>query len=514
MLSKTYPSFDDYLSKLANPILIIFILGTVIRLLLLPLTNVDSIDWYHTAENIISGDGFYARKGYYYGPMFGYVVSVPIMFATTLFDFGTFSEFSMEMVPLQGYFTFKPALQTVEFLAVFKIMMIVGDILCAFLVRWFIYYLTQDRNKSDLGFACVYLSPIIVIESGVHGMFDVYCGLLALLSIYFAIKEKYLLCGISWTMATLMKIFPAFLLPVLVAYILRRYKGDLKRVVFALGSAIAGGLTIFLVLYYPQMANGTFDESWAYLFGRVSKVIDLIGRHWLAAIAGVAATIILVYLFKKYVPVKMIKIQLTAKKSIGIMIGIVIVAFLGLMMATGGIEGMFDNLFSTSYLVGVAVQGFALLVSFYLGYKLYYSSADDDTKLLFMVGTLAVASSFLWVPMPEYLILILPLIAVYAMVYDRRYLTPFLFISFGAAFFIIMVEGPMALFVSLGKYVGFPPIDWIVSNTEFYMSGPMIGNYSLLQVGFCVIGAATQLIGVILLFVYRFKPYRLEAHRI
>ena len=94
ILSRTYPSLDRYLSRVSNPVLWIFLIGTVIRLLLLPLTNVDSIDWYHTAENIISGNGLYTRTGYFYGPLFGYVLSVPIMLTTMIFDFGTFSEFS------------------------------------------------------------------------------------------------------------------------------------------------------------------------------------------------------------------------------------------------------------------------------------------------------------------------------------------------------------------------------------------------------------------------------------
>ena len=514
ILSRTYPSLDGYLSRVSNPVLWIFLIGTVIRLLLLPLTNVDSIDWYHTAENIISGNGLYTRTGYFYGPLFGYVVSVPIMLSTMIFDFGTFSEFSSEMIALQEYFTFKPALQTVDFLAVFKIMMVVGDALCAFLVRWFIFYLTRDQKKADLGFACTYLSPIIFIESGIHGMFDIYCGILALLSVYFAIKEKYLFCGIAWTMATLMKIFPAFLLPVLVAYILRRDKGNLNKIILNLGLAVIGGVAVFLVLYYPQMAYGTFEESWSYLFGRVSKAVELVGKHWLLALTGVVALVVLIYAVIKYVPPEKRTIRLTAKRSILIMLGLVALVFLGLVSVTGGVSGMFDNLFYTSYLLGVVVQGIALLISFYLGYKLYHSKSEDDTKLLIMVGTLAMASSFLWVPMPEYLILIIPIIVVYAMVYDRRYLNPYLLISFGAAFFIIMVEGPMALFVSVGGYLGIPPMDWVISLTEFYMSGPMIGNYSVLQVIFCAIGAAAQLIGVILLFVYRFRPYRMEVYRI
>lgn len=513
-LSKTYPSFDRYMSKVKNPVLVILVLGTIIRILLLPLTNVDSIDWYHTAENIISGDGLYTRSGYYYGPLFGYILGVPIMLSTMLFDFGSFSHFSDSMVVLQQYFTFKPALQTAEFLAVFKIMMIVGDIVCAFVVRWFIFYLTEDRNKADLGFALVYLSPIILIESGVHGMFDVYCGILALLSVYFAMKDRFFLCGVAWTTATLLKIFPAFLMPVLIAYLFRKHKGDLKSSMIALCSAILGGVTIFLALYSPQIANGTFEESWSYLFNRLDKAIELAGKYWWAAIVALTAIVALIYYIRKHPISLKRKIKLTAKQSILLMIGIVAAVFVGLVIVTGGIDGMFDDLFHTSYLVGVAVQAFALLVSIYLAYKLYCSKSEDDTKLLIMVGTLAMATSFLWVPMPEYLILILPIIAVYAMVYDRRYLTPYLIISFGAAFFIIMVEGPAALFVTVGNYFGIPPMDWVVTLTEFYVGGPSIGNYSIMQVVFCAIGAALQLIGTILLFVYRFRPYRMEEYRI
>ncbi len=514
VLSRTYPSFDRYMSKLKNPVLTVFVIGTVIRFLLLPLTNVDSIDWYHTAENILSGDGLYTRTGYFYGPLFGYILSVPIALAASLFEFGSFSHFSETMIVLQQYFTFKPALQTVEFLVVFKIMMVVGDIVTAFLVRWFILYLTDDLGKADLGFTVVYLSPIIFIESGIHGMFDIYCGMLALMSVYFAIKEKYLLCGAAWTTATLMKIFPVFLMPVLVAYILRKYRGDIKKSATSIASAVVGGVVMFAVFYYPQIAYGTFEQSWSYLFGRVSKAVELVGNYWWAVIPALVVLILLIVYIKRHLPAERKKIKLNAKQSITIMLGIVLMAFLGLLSITGGVDGMFDNLFFTSYLVGVAVQGFALLVSIYLAYKLYYSKSEDDTRLLIMVGTLAMATSFLWVPMPEYLILILPIIAVYAMVYDRRYLTPFLFISFGAAFFIIMVEGPAALFVSTGEYYGIPPMDWVISLTEFYMSGPSIGNYSVLQVVFCAVGAALQLIGTVMLFVYRFRPYRVEAYRI
>ena len=59
-LSQTYESFDKYLFKLKNPVLVVLIVGLILRFILLSMTNVDSWGWYRTGENIISGDQFVA----------------------------------------------------------------------------------------------------------------------------------------------------------------------------------------------------------------------------------------------------------------------------------------------------------------------------------------------------------------------------------------------------------------------------------------------------------------------
>jgi len=516
-LSQTYESFDKYLFKLKNPVLVVLIVGLILRFILLSMTNVDSWGWYRTGENIISGDGFYTRSGYNYGPAFGYLISVSLIPITYLFPVGTFSQQSEAMIALQPYFDFSPAVQTIEFLVSFKLMMIVGDALCAFLVRWIVFDITKDRKKSDLAFALVFLCPIIFIESSIHGMFDIYCGLLSLLSVYFVVKRKYLFAGMAWITAVLIKIFPAYLFPILVAMILRQHKGNIKGIVMALAWAVAGSLMVFFMLYYPQLLDGTFPETWGFIIGRVGSAGSVLGKltklGWLL-LPALALLVVLIILMRKH-PLPVAKFNPTAKQSITIMVAIVFLAFAGLIVISGGISAMFSNLFHVSYVVGIGVQGFAVLVAFYLGYKVYRSELEDDMKLAMMAGTLAIATCFLWVPMPEYLIMILPLIVAYATAYDRRYLTPYLLIAFGSAFFIIMVEGPAALLVSVAQYTDLIDIDLVVDLTKMYVAdGAVIGDYSLWQLVFCVIGATAQLAGTVLLFVYRFKPYRMEEHRI
>ena len=516
-LSQTYESFDKYLFRLKNPVLIVLTVGLILRFLLLPMTNVDSWGWYRSGENIISGDGFYARSGYSYGPAFGYLITFSLIPLTYLLPIGTFSQQSDAMIALQPYFDFSPALQPIEFLASYKIMMIVGDILCAFLVRWIVNELTNDRKKSDLAFTLVFLSPIILIESSIHGMFDIYCGMLSLLSVYFVVKRKYLFGGLSWGVAVLLKVFPAYLFPVLVALVLRQHKGDIKGIVTSLVWAVLGFLVVFFMLYTPQLMDGTFMDTWQVVFGRVDHAGNLVGRFgkliWLLIPALAVLVALVLYLRKHPLPKKNIK--LNAKTSVAIMGLIVLAAFGGLVVISGGITNMFSDLFHVSYVVGVGIQGFAMLVAFYLGYKLYHSTLEDEMKLGMMVGTLAIAACFLWVPMPEYLIMILPLIVTYAMIYDRRYITPYLLISFGSAFFIVMVEGPAALLVSIAQYTDLISMDLVIDLTKMYVTGGVvIGDYSIWQLLFCTIGAATQLIGTVLLFVYRFRPYRMEEHRI
>lgn len=512
-LSDLYDWSVSRFSKIEHPLIVILIIGLALRILFLPLTNVDSWGWYRTGENIISGDGFYERFGFVYAPGFGYLISLTVILGNLLFDIGTFAGQSDAMIALQSYFTFRTAIPTPWFLASFKIMAIVGDVLCAFTVRWIIRKYTNDTKSADISFALVFLSPIIVVESGIHGMFDIYCGLLSLLAVYFVSGKRYFLTGFTWSMATFMKLFPIFLMPVLIAFILKQNKDSMKNAMLGLGYAVAGCLASFALQYYPQALNGTLDKTMYTMTSRLDQVLNylsiLIDRPVLT-IVGLALFIILVYLIHRYHPNMNAVRGLSAKTSIAIVALIILGIFGGLIIINGGITEMFSNLFATSYLVGVTMQGFALLVSFILAYLLYKSNMEDQTRLVMIAGTLSIATSFLWVPMPEYLIMILPLIAVYSMVYDKRYLIPFVLISVGSAFFIIMVEGPAALFVSLGEHTSLIDIETVISLTKAYVSGITLGEYSIWQLLFCAIGAAVQFIGTALLFVYRFKPYRKE----
>lgn len=515
LLSRTYESFDGRIAALGRPILIVLIVGLVLRILFLGLTNVDSWGWYGTGENIVSGNGFYDRLGYYYGPAFGYLVSFSLVPGAILTGIGVFSTQVDPMIALQGTFSFEPALQTVGFLALFKIMMVVGDVIAAFLVRWLVIDRTGDPKTANAAFAMIFLAPIVLIESSIHGMFDIYCGFLALLSIYFASKGRYLFCGVAWMAATLMKIFPLFLLPVLLAFIFRDCRGDKKAIFCSLAMAAIGCAISFGILYYPQILDGTFADTWSFLIGRIDSaggVMGMVKSHIMLLIpAGIAFLLIYTFIVNRFIDKGFPLPKLSALQAVSVMAGLVVVVLAGLIYVNGGADEMFANLFHSSYLLGLVVQGIALLFSIYVALRLYRSGEEDPFKLLLTAGLISIAAAFLWVPMPEYLIIILPMVCVYAFIYDRRYLTPFLFIAIGAAFFIIMVEGPAALFVSVAAYTDLMSIDTVVSLTEAYAGGFHIGDISVPQLVFCAIGAGLQLIGVIILFVYRVKPFRKEA---
>lgn len=515
-LSKTYDWIDDRIAKLRHPVLYILIIGLILRFLFLPLSVWDSGDWARTAENIVSGDGFYHFRGYYYGPGFGYLVSIPVIIATQLFAFGTFTEQTEAMIVLQPYFRYGLNVQTPQFQVMFKCLMIAGDVMMAFLVRWLIKRITENQKTADAGFALVFLSPIVLIESSIHGMFDVWCGTLALLSIYFVVKEQYTFAGAAWMTATLLKLFSVFLFPVLIAYILKKYGKDLKSAIVSILKATAGALICFVMLYWPQALDGTFDRSWEHIFGRAMRAGNLLDLSPLKIAVVCAGLVLLIGLYiyfkrcRKSAPKRKISIKINPKLAILAIIALGTGLFGMLVVINGGINELFTDVSVSGNIIGIAVQGLALILSFVYAKKMYDSKVEDRNRLLLLVSILAVSTSFLWVPMPQYMILILPMICVYAMVYDRRYLNPFFCISVGAAFYIVMVESPIAMLMSLAQYTDLIDMDTIVDLEKVYVGGMQIGEYGICQVIFCAIGAAIQLIGVIMLFVYRFKPYREE----
>jgi hypothetical protein len=457
ILNRTYDSLGSWVSRLKYPLLVILAAGLIVRFLLLPMTFNDTYYWFLTSENIMSGIGLYSREGFYYSPPFGYVLGLSTAIGSFLLGVPAFATQVDALNVLETYYPYKSVVVTFGYAVAYKIPLIIGDIMMSYAVYWFVKDRTGDKKKAIVAFMLCFLCPLVIFESSVHGMMDIYSALMAFLSLIFISKGRYFLGGLTWSTAVFIKIFPGLLLPIFIAFIIRKHKGDIKAILVRIGYAAAGCVCSLLLIYYPMLLDGTFVRSWDFLFSRVSN-------------AG------------------------------------------ALVSGSGDAMRLLDNL---GFFVGILVQIIALILAVYLAYR-YCKQKEEDKNdhKFFLYALLSLAFAFLWVPMPQYLVLLIPFIAFYAVMFDRRYITPWLFISVGAVVFIVMVEGPLSLFQTLATSTGLINIDGLASALVSYVSGPRSEPYALTQIIPAAVGAATQLFGVVLLFIYRHKKYRREPYEV
>jgi hypothetical protein len=416
----------------------------------MPLSISDSYYWFLTSENIVSGFGLYGREGFYYSPPFGYMIGLSTTIGSFIFGIPMFASHIDSLYMLQTFYPFHPIVTTAAYNITLTIPLIIGDILISYLVYWFVKERTGDAKKALTAFMLCFLCPLLIFGSSIHGMMDVYSALLAFAALIFISKERYFLAGTAWSAAVFTKVFPGLLLPIFMAFIIRRHKGDIKAIATRIGQAAAGGIFSFLIIYYPVLMDGTFIQSWSFLTSRVSG-------------AGSAVS-----------------------------------------------EGGF-SLDQTGFLVGIIAQVAALIFAIYLAYR-YTKREEDRGRRFFQYALLSVAAAFLWVPMPQYLILLIPFVVFHAVLYDGRYITSWILISAGAVLFIAMVEGPLAMLQSLATSTDLMNADSLISYLTHYISSHRIGMYSLVQVIPSVIGAALQFTGVALLFLFWHKKFGRDVY--
>lgn len=440
-----YDSVYQFVARMKYPILTIFIVGMIIRLLLCPISVSDDYCWFLSSDNFMSNLGLYDRDGYYYGPAFAYIMSLGVWVGTTVFGEGILAIQVDELAQIQFYHPMRMIVTTMAFNFMEKSMMILGDIMVGILIYWIGMRLMNDKTKATLMFGLWFLSPLVINESSVHGMFDCYSALLTLLSLVFLYREKYFIAGLTWSSAVLVKIFPIYLLPLYVVYILYRYRGDIKVAIINLVKAIIGAIVAILLIYYPVILNGTFWDSWSFLLNRAAKAGSVIAE---------------------------------------------------------GTGSIFENINAVAFTAGTVIQVLALFVAIILAYVYYKENRGEKRRCFLMIAMLSIGTSFLWVPMPQYLILFLPIIILYMVMYDKRYFLPMLLIAIGGPILNLMMEGPGALLIGLGTFTDIVDLNWAIDIAEWYFGDPRIGDYGARQVILSGVGAVIQFIGTALLFVY------------
>jgi len=408
----------------------IAVAGILIRLLVSPFLTVgyDSDFWATIIRNLNSGQGLYGLEGYYYTPVWGYILSFMSVLQGMFLDISIMGMRVVEAFPIEKYTDWfvSATVTNVSFNIWIKISFMISDLLVGYIVYWLVKDKTGDMKKATIGFALWFLCPLVIGVTSISGMFDTFSVLFILLCVVMIRKDKLFLAGILFTFAVLTKFFPVYFTFILLAYIIVRHRGD-GTAVRSVVKAAAGALLAFFVIMLPQIIEGNLTESILFATNRIGG--DGIGTI-MDAIRG-------------YVP--------------------------------------------------IIFYAFCIFISLALAYLLIRGDKDKVDDSLFKSLLLMTTILFFYPPTPQYLVLLIPFLAIYIVSKEPKLKWSWLIISIGGALFTL--SGNFTLLLSLGTFTNMVSLDHIMSGIELFQAAGLLGINPL---SFIYVGAAfIQYVGIL-----------------
>lgn len=387
-----------------NPIVVIVLVGLLIRFGLMPLFTYD-FDIYHWAliiENINSGNNLYDLAGYYYTPVWGYLLGAISAFADKFLQLDVMGITFTNMLPIESlaYRFHVATITTIQFNVFIKVPLILCDLLVGYIVYKLIIQRTGDKKKATYGFALWFLCPIVIYMSAVQAMFDTFSALLLLLTVFMLYKDKCFIAGMLFSTVFLLKFFPAFCIFVFIAYIYVKHRDDglFKR---KLLEAILGASLCLLVLILPQIINGQLGDAFSFITDRVAS----------------------------------------------------------------------SNIYTTAFtLFGITI---ALIGMIYFGIRMARTKPENVDKGLFENVLLVLSCAILMSITPQYVIVVIPFLALYIMTTDFSYRKCWIIVSIGAVTSAAILNN-FSLLCSLSEYTGLVSPEWVISSMQA-LEGTLFG---------------------------------------
>ncbi len=266
-----------------HPFMTILAIAVAVRMVLMPLLTYD-YDIYHWGliiENIQSGNGLYDTAGYYYTPVWGYILGSMSAFMDLFLSVDVFGNHFTELIPVENLICkFHIAtITTIEFNLFIKTFLVIIDVAVAAILYRFTEELTSDSKKA-LTASCLWLFSLPVIYmSAVQAQFDCISALLLLLTVYMIYRDRTFLGGMLFATAVLLKFFPAFCILVFVGYVYVKHKDD-GMAVRKMAGAVIGAALMATVLIMPQIMDGSWIDALSFVTGRMDRNTDIFASAW------------------------------------------------------------------------------------------------------------------------------------------------------------------------------------------------------------------------------------------
>ncbi|MDR0508484.1 MAG: EpsG family protein [Candidatus Methanoplasma sp.] len=420
-----------------HPVFLIAIAGIAIRFVIFPFLEVgyDSDFWATIIGNIEAGEGLYGLEGYYYTPVWGYVLSFLSFIQESLLNIDVMGLRVPEAFPIEvakGWYL-SATVTSISFNVSVKTLLLIFDLIAGYLVYWLIKDKTGDMRKATIGFALWFLCPLVICITSVSGMFDSLSVIFTLLCIIMIRKDNLFLGGVLFSFAVLTKFFPAYLVFILIAYILVKHRGDGKALVSVFKMA-AGAFLAFVVIMLPQIIQGDLAESFLFATTRATSEDGMISMAAVAYLAGIAAALI-------------------------------------------------------------------------LGYNLFKKNKEELDDSFFISILLMVAVLFLYPPLPQYTVLLIPFLVISITTVSTKLKWSWLMTSIGGAG--IVFGSNLALLLSFGTFTGLISTEYIAS-VVCWLQTPIFTDLSPMSIFYSIPGTIQYagIISVLLFFIIEERKRR------
>ncbi len=425
-LEKTAGRFRRWAENAGHPLLTVFMIGLAARLLMMALALVfDSNYWAVVVRNINAGGGLYDIEGYFYTPVWGYVLGLMNSFSNAFLEIG---EMGVK-VPEIAFFEQSPnhtisIVTSLAFDYCSKAPLILFDLVAALAAGKLAAELSGDRIRSVAAFSLVWLSLTVMGSSGIIGMPDSIGAAFMMLSLLFLIGNRYFLMGMCFALAVATKFFPVFLFMPMAAYFFASEKGSGKAGLRFLMAA-AGGFGILALIFLPQLMTGDITECFRFITDRTGFSYGSEGAPQIEGFTRVAC----------YAAISAATV------------------FAGIWVGKGGKEGLRKRMFTGAFI--------------------------------------CMTLCMLYPPAPQYLVALIPLLAIQISTEDRRFIVPWIIIWISSAIVFASTAPTNLLPLSLGT--GWPSLDSIIGMFVFLdSSGGLFDHLNLVY----VLGFAVQYVGI------------------
>ena len=196
----------DRICSMKHPLLFLLIVGILIRLTITAfIVQYDADYWARVIRNLRVDEGLYNMEGFYYTPVWGYILSFIGVIQSMFLDLGEYGVRVTEAIIVEyvpGFFM-SANIPSLMFNYSVRIPLIISDILLSYTVYWLIRDMGYGDRKALFAFLLTFMSVHLAGCTCMTGMPDTFTALFMILCIIFLRRNSNMLAGAMFALSAL-----------------------------------------------------------------------------------------------------------------------------------------------------------------------------------------------------------------------------------------------------------------------------------------------------------------------